>query len=112
MKNLKLLTKNCRNKPKSAKKWQNLGYRGKKSQILNFPGGARVLIHTRRHLGESFRKFSAKTNVEIRSYKSKKVKYWIFGQNGHFLTVFDHKRKNDFFSEICFEHFLHSQSPN
>ena len=49
---------------KSAKKWQNPGYRGKKSQILNFPG-VRVLIHTRRNLGEGFRKFSAKTNDKI-----------------------------------------------
>ena len=27
--------------------------------------GVRVLIHTRRHLGEGFRKFSAKTNDKI-----------------------------------------------
>ena len=29
MSNLKLLTENCKNKLKSAKKWKNLGHRGK-----------------------------------------------------------------------------------
>ena len=37
MTTFKVIDKNCRYKLKSAKKWQNPGYRGKKSQILNFP---------------------------------------------------------------------------
>ena len=59
------IDRKLQNKLKSAKKLQNPGYRGKNDQILNFHGGARVLIHTRRHLGESFRKFSDKTNEKI-----------------------------------------------
>ena len=35
----------------------------------------RVLIHTRRHLGEGFRKFSAKNNDKIWSYAPKTAKW-------------------------------------
>ena len=45
--------------------------------------------------------------------KNKKPsKYWIFGQSGHFLTVFGQKRaKNDFFSKIRLEHFFTLPKP-
>ena len=50
---------------KSAKKWQNPGYRGKRITDFEFSRVVQVLIHTRRHLGEGFRKFSAKTNDNV-----------------------------------------------
>ena len=50
----------------------------RKPNLLIFPG-VQVLLHTRRHLEEGFRKFSAKSNDKIQSYKQKTSKKWPFG---------------------------------
>ena len=71
-----------------------------------------VLKHTRGHYGEGLRKFPAKTNVKIRSYKSKTSKILDFWPKWPFLTVFDQKRaKNEFFSKIRLEHFFTLPKP-
>ena len=70
------------------------------------------LTHPRRHLGEDFRKFQAKTNDKNWSYKSKTFKNWIFGKIGHFLTVFGQKWPMfEFFSKIRLEHFFTLSKP-
>ena len=38
-----------------------------------------LLTHASRHLGEDFRKFSAKSNDKIQSYQQKNFKKWPFG---------------------------------
>ena len=64
--------------------------------------------HASRHLGKDFRTFSAKTNDKNWSYQSKPSKNWIFGKNGHFLTVFGQKWPIfEFFSKICMGHFFY-----
>ena len=44
----------------------------------------KLLVYTRKHLGEDFRKFSVKTNDKIEVIRQKPSKNWIFGRNGHF----------------------------
>ena len=58
-----------------------------KSQILIFPG-VRVLIHSRRLLGEELRKFSVKTNDKIWSYQRKTFKKWHFWAKWPFFDSF------------------------
>ena len=62
----------------------------KNTQFWIFPR-VPLLTHARRHLGEDFRKFSAKTNDKNWSYQSKTFKNWIFGKNGDFFTLFGQK---------------------
>ena len=40
-----VIDQKLQNKVKSAKKWQNPGYRGEKFQILNFSGGTGTNTH-------------------------------------------------------------------
>jgi len=50
------------------------------------------------------------TKIEVISRKPSKN--WIFGKNGHFLTVFGQKRaKIEFFSKIRLEHFFTLPKP-
>ena len=66
-----------------------------------------LLTHTRRHIGEDFRKFSAKTNDENWNYQSKTFKKLDFWQNGHFLRVFGQKIPNfEFFHGNHHSHTL------
>ena len=50
-----------------------------------------LTIHPKRHLGEDFGKFSAKTNDNNWSYKSKTFKKLDFWQKWPFLTLFGQK---------------------
>ena len=72
--------------PKTAE----ISYRVAKSGLLRQKNlifwiflGVRVLIHTRRHLGEGFRKFSGKTNDKIWSYWPETAeKSWKVSKSG------------------------------
>ena len=56
--------------------------------------------------------FQPKLMSKFKVISQKLPKYWIFGQNGHFWTVFGQKRaKNEFFQKSAWNIFLHSQSP-
>ena len=69
----------------------------------------RVLIHTRRDLGESFQ---PKVMTKFDGISEKPSKKGIFGQNGHFLTVFGQKWPIfEFFSKIRLEHFFTLPKP-
>ena len=57
--------------PKPAKNGQNLPPYGPKNPKLWIFPQVTLLIHTRIHLGERFRKFSAKNNDKIWSYAPK-----------------------------------------
>ena len=87
---MKLLAKNLQNWI-FGKKWPFFDtFWPKNPQFWIFPR-VPLLAHASRHLGEDFRKFSAKTNDKNWSYKSKTLKNWIFGKNGHFSTLFGQK---------------------
>ena len=50
--------------------------------------------------------------TKIKVISQKPSKNWIFGKNGHFLTVFGPKwAKNEFFSKIRLEHFFTFPKP-
>ena len=84
---MKLLVKNLQ----KLDFWQNghfLTLFGQKNpQFWIFPR-VPLLTHTSRHLGEDFRKFSAKTNVKIWSYKSKTFKILDFWPKWPFFDSF------------------------
>ena len=68
--------------------WSKSGLsRQKNLRFWIFPG-VRVLIHTKWHLGEGFRKFSAKSNDKIWSYKRKTFKKWHFWPKWPFFDSF------------------------
>ena len=77
--------------PKSAKNGQNLPFRTKKPPNFEFSH----IYHYSYTLKDTYEKilgsFQPKLMTTFEVISQKPSKNWIFGQNGHFLTIFGQK---------------------
>ena len=98
--------------PKSAKNGQNLPLLDQKIQNFEFSHRYHYSYTLEDTQEKILGSFQSKLMTKFKVISQKPSKNWIFGQNGHFLTVFGQIWQIfEFFSKIRLEHFFTFPKP-
>ena len=98
--------------PKSAKNGQNLPLSDEKNPNFEFSHRYHYSYTLEDTQEKILGSFQPKLMTKFKVISQKPSKNWIFGQNGHFLTVFGQKWPIfEFFSKIRLEHFFTFPKP-